>query len=113
MISNPILSKCQARTIIKKAKVFHNRKGLKNQIEIEDPLKELNAIAKTPSVTIEELIEQTSLWIPKLYWQSFSVTPMCIIILEKKINEMKRAEIRFGVAMSCYSKLYQPGKVEI
>ena len=107
------LRKYQTRTIIQKAKVFHNRKGLKNQIEIEDPLRELNAIAKTTSVTIEELIEKTSIWIPQLYWESFSVAPMCIIILEKKINEMEKAEIRFGVAMSCYSRIYQPRRAEI
>ena len=93
-----------------KADVFHNRKGLKNDIEVIDPLRELNAIAKSDEESIEELIEDITIWLPRIYYDNFLVYPGCIIILETKINDQGRAEVRFGVAMECTdkSKLAQP-----
>ena len=96
--------------IIRKADVFHNRKGLKNDIDVVKPLRELNAIAKTDSASIKELIEEITIWIPRIYYEQFLVFPECIIILESKINDQGRAEVRFGVAMECSykSKLADP-----
>jgi hypothetical protein len=91
-----------------KAVVFRNRKGLRNEINICNPLREFNAVAKTTTETIEELIEHISSWIPRLYYEQFSVKPNCIIILETKINNDGKAEIRFGVAMECTPKLQRP-----
>ncbi|NNF47842.1 MAG: hypothetical protein HKP44_04515 [Desulfofustis sp.] len=92
------------------ADVFHNRKGLKNDIEVRKPLRELNAIAKSESESIDELIEYITIWIPRIYHEQFLVYPECIIILETKINDEGRAEVRFGVAMECShkSKLANP-----
>ena len=96
-----------------KAQVFYNRKGLKNEINILDPLRELNAIAKNETETIDELIEQISVWVPSLYYEQFLVNPECIIILETKINSEGRAEVRFGVAMKCTPKLQLPTTINI
>ncbi|RZW25668.1 MAG: hypothetical protein EX260_02280 [Desulfobulbaceae bacterium] len=92
------------------ADVFHNQKGLKNDIEVRKPLRELNAIAKSESESIDELIEYITIWIPRIYHEQFLVYPECIIILETKINDEGRAEVRFGVAMECShkSKLANP-----
>ena len=87
-----------------KAEVFHNRKGLKNDIEVIDPLRELNATAKSDKESIEELIEDITIWIPRIYYNNFLVYPGCIIILESKINDQGKAEVRFGVAMGCSHK---------
>ena len=73
-----------SKIISYKAEVFYNRKGLKNEINIFNPLRELNAIAKNETETIDELIEQISEWVPSLYYGQFLVNPKCIIILEKK-----------------------------
>lgn len=54
------------RIVIQKAKIFHNKKGLKDEIKIECPLRELSAISKSATETIEELVEQISSWIPKM-----------------------------------------------
>lgn len=54
----------QNRIAIQKDKVFDNEKGLISEIQIEDHLRELNAISKTKEETIEELIEHVSVWIP-------------------------------------------------
>ncbi len=86
---------------IPRADVFHNRKGLKNDIEVIEPLREMNAIARSDKETIEELIEDIAIWVPKVYFQHFLVQPECIIILESWINAEGRAEVRFGVAMEC------------
>ena len=96
-----------------KAQVFHNRKGLKNEINIFNPLRELNAIAKNKTETIDELIEQISAMVPSLYYEQFLVNPECIIILETKINSDGRAEVRFGVAMKCTSKFRLPNPISI
>ena len=96
-----------------KAQVFHNRKGLRNEINILNPLRELNAIAKNETDTIDELIEQISVWVPSLYYEQFLVNPECIIILETKINTDGRAEVRFGVAMKCTPKLRLPNPISI
>jgi hypothetical protein len=88
-----------------RAKIFYNKKGLKNCITIISPLRELTAIAKTETETIDELIEKISLYIPQIYYEQFLVSPKCIIILETKINDNNKAEIRFGVAMECTPKL--------
>ena len=85
--------------IVRKVDVYRNRKGLKNDIKVVNPLKELNAIARSDSESIEELIEDITIWIPKIYYEQFLVYPECIIILESKINDEGRAEVRFGVAM--------------
>jgi hypothetical protein len=87
-----------------KAKVFRNKKGLKSQINIVGPLREMNAVSRTKTETVEELIEDISIWIPQMYRQRFSVNPRCIIVLETKVNEAGKAEIRFGVAMECTPK---------
>ena len=84
-----------------KATVFHNRKGLKEEIRIEGPLKELTAVSETKFETINELIEHISIWIPQMYRHYFLVKPRCIIILETKINEEGKSQVRFGVAMEC------------
>ena len=89
---------------IHKAEVFRNRKGLKDEIEVIDPLRELNAIAHSDKESIEELIEDITIWIPKIYYEQFLVYPECIIILETKINDQGRAEVRFGIAMECPRK---------
>ena len=94
-----------ADTVVQTAKVFHNQKGLRNEISINGPLIELNAISSTKTETIDELIESISIWIPKMYSECFLVNPRCIIVLETKINEEHKAEIRFGVAMECVPKL--------
>ena len=96
-----------------KAQVFHNRKGLKNEINIFNPLRELNAIAKNETETIDELIEQISAWVPSLYYEQFLINPECIIILETKINTDGKAEVRFGVAMKCTPKLRLPNPISI
>jgi hypothetical protein len=96
------------RIIIQKAKVFHNKEGLKDEIRIEGPLRELTVISKSKSETIDELIEQVSIWIPKMYSDCLLVNPRCIIILETRINEEERAEVRLGVAMKCTPKLRTP-----
>ena len=96
-----------------KARVFHNRKGLKNEINIFNPLMELHAIAKNKTETIDELIEQISVWVPSLYYEQFLVSPECIIILETKINTDGRTEVRFGVAMKCTSKVRLPNPTSI
>lgn len=87
--------------VVQKAQVFHNRIGLKDEILIEGPLKELNAISRTKEESIEELIEHVSIWIPKMYSDCFFINPRCIIILEVRINKEGRAEARIGVAMKC------------
>ena len=89
---------------IPKADVFHNREGLKNDIEVIDPLRELNAIAHSDTESIEELIDDITVWIPRIYYEQFLVYPECIIILETKINAQGRAEVRFGIAMECSDK---------
>lgn len=96
--------------IVRKADVFYNRRGLKDEINVVKPLRELNAIAKSDSDSIEELIEEITIWIPEIYYEQFLVYPECIIILETKINDQGRAEVRFGVAMECppKSKLVNP-----
>ncbi len=93
---------------IQKAQVFHNRKGLKEEIIIEGCLRELRATSETKEESIEQLIDQVSIWIPKLYHDNFLVNPRCIIILETKINEDEKAEVRFGVAMKCTVKSQLP-----
>lgn len=98
---------------IQKAQVFYNKKGLKNEIFIECPLRELNAISKTKEDSIEKLIEHVSVWIPKMYSDIFMVKPRCIIILEAKINEEEKAEVRFGVAMKCTVKSQVPKIIDI
>ena len=87
-----------------KAAVFHNRKGLINEIEVVDPLRELNAIANSDNESVEELIDDITIWIPRIYHEQFLVYPECIIILDTKINDDGRAEVRFGVAMGCSHK---------
>ena len=96
-----------------KAKIFFNRKGLKKEINVFSPLREFNAIAKTDTETIEDLIEQISVWIPKLYREQFLVNPKCIIILETKLNNDGKAEVRFGVAMGCTPKFQLPNTTNI
>ena len=96
-----------------KAHVFHNREGLRNEINIFNPLRELNAIAKNETDTIDDLIEQISVWVPSLYYEQFLINPECIIILETKINMDGRAEVRFGVAMKCTPKLRLPNPISI
>jgi hypothetical protein len=118
IVSNPSspganLTKSYETNASLKAKVFFNKKGLKDEVAIECPLRELNAISKTKGESIEELIEHTSIWIPQLYMEVFQVKPMCIIILGKKINDENRAEIRFGVAMKCSQKYSIPKTIEI
>ena len=95
---------------IPKADVFRNREGLKNDIEVIEPLRELNAVAHSDGESIEELINAITIWIPRIYFEQFLVYPECIIILETKINDQGRAEVRFGVAMECShkSKLTKP-----
>ena len=90
--------------VVRKVQVFHNKNGFKDEILIEGPLRELNAISKTKEESIEDLIEHVSVWIPKMYCEIFLVKPRCIIILETKINEEEKAEVRFGVAMKCTAK---------
>jgi hypothetical protein len=107
------LTKLYQKNVPIKAKVFYNKNGLKDEIKIEDPLRELNAISKTKSESFEELVEHVSVWIPKYYMELFQVKPMCIIILGKKINDEKRAEIRFGVAMKCSKKYSLSETIEI
>lgn len=102
-----------SRIISYKAEVFYNRKGLKNEINIFNPLRELNAIAKNETETIDELIEQISEWVPSLYYEQFLVNPKCIIILETKINNDGKAEVRFGVAMKCTQRLQLPTTINI
>jgi hypothetical protein len=85
------LTKLYQKNVPIKAKVFYNKNGLKDEIKIEDPLRELNAISKTKSESFEELVEHVSVWIPKYYMELFQVKPMCIIVLGKKINDEKRA----------------------
>ena len=97
----------------RKAQVFHNIKGLKDEILIEGHLRELNAVSKTREQSIEELIDHVSVWIPKLYRDTFWVNPECIIILEAKINQEEKAEVRFGVAMKCTVKYQVPGIINI
>ena len=95
---------------IPRAHVFHNRKGLKDEIEVIEPLRELNAVAQSDKESIEELIDDITIWIPRIYSEQYLVSPECIIILETKINDEGRAEVRFGVAMECAhkSKLAKP-----
>ena len=102
-----------ASPAIQKAKVFYNKKGLKDEINIEGPLRELNAISKTNTESIETLIEDVSIWVPQMYNQRFSVSPRCIIILEKKINKDGKAEVRFGVAMECTPKFHTTKIIQI
>ena len=92
------------RTISQQTLVFHNRKGLGNEIDICDPLRELTAIAPSKAETVEELIKDISIWIPNLYYQQFMVYPTCIIILETGRNDDGKAVVRFGVAMECTYK---------
>ena len=101
------------RIVTQKAKVFHNKEGLKDEIRIEGPLRELTVISKTKSETIDELIKQVSIWIPEMYSDYFLVNPRCLIILEARINEEGRAEVRFGVAMKCTSELPTPNFINI
>ena len=98
---------------IQKTQVYYNKKGLKDEILIECPLRELNAISKTKGETIEKLIEHVSVWIPQMYSDIFLVNPRCIIILEAKINEEGKAEVRFGVAMKCTIKSQVPKIIHI
>ena len=100
-------------SIIQKAQVFYNRKGLKEDILIEGCLRELSAISETKEESIEQLIEHVSVWIPRLYNDNFLVNPRCIIILETKINEEERAEVRFGVAMKCTARSQVPEIINI
>jgi len=99
--------------VVQKTQVFHNKNGLKDDILIDGPLKELNAISKTKEESIEELIEHVSVWIPKMYSEIFLVEPRCIIILEKKINAEEKAEVRFGVAMKCTIDFQEPKIINI
>ena len=92
-------------TVTQKAKIFDNKKGLRDKTIIQTPLREFNAVSETSTDTVEELIEQVSIWVPRMYWEKFSINPMCIIILDKKINTSDRAEIRFGVALKCLPRL--------
>ena len=98
---------------IQKAQVYYNKKGLKDEILIECPLRELNAISKTKGETVEKLIEHISVWIPQMYSDIFLVNPRCIIILETKINEEGKAEVRFGVAMKCTLRSHVPEIIHI
>lgn len=93
------------RSDIQKADIFRNEKGLRDKITIQGPIKEMNVISKTKTDTIEELIEDISLWIPQMYREQFSINPRCIIILETKLNEDEKAEVRFAVAMECRPKV--------
>ena len=90
--------------IIPRAQVYHNRKGLKDDIEVIEPLRELNAIARSDKESIEELIDHITIWIPRIYYRRFLLSPECIIVLETKINDEGRAEVRFGIAMECSDK---------
>ena len=99
--------------ITQKVKVFYNKEGLKDEITIEGPLRELTVISTTKSETIDELIEQVAIWIPEMYSDCFLVNPRCIIILEARINEEGRAEVRFGVAMKCTPELPTPNFINI
>ena len=108
-----ISEKTPNKIVIRKAKVYHNNEGLKDEINIEGHLRELNAISKTKEESVEELIEHISIWIPKMYRERFHVNPRCIIILESKINEEEKAEIRFGVAMKCITKSQPPEIIHI
>ena len=65
------------------------------------PLAELRSSSKSEEETIEELIVQTSIWVPKIYRDNWGINPKFIIIFEKKINEDGMSEIRFGIAMKC------------
>ena len=89
---------------IPRARVFHNRKGLKDEIVVFEPLRELNAIAHSEKESIEELIDDITIWIPKIYHEQFLVYPECIIILDARINDEGKAEVRFGIAMACAYK---------
>ena len=105
--------KTSNEVVVQKTQVFHNKNGLKAEILIEGPLRELNAISKTKEESIEELIEHVSVWIPKMYNEIFLVKPRCIIVLEARINEEGRAEVRLGVAMKCTPKLPTPNFINI
>ena len=91
----------QNGTVFPKATIFHNNKGLKDEIIIEGPLAELRSMSKLKEETIDELIEQTSIWVPQIYRDNWGIDPKCIIILEKKKNDNGMSEIRFGIAMKC------------
>lgn len=93
-----------AETLTQKANVFYNKNGLSNEIIIEEPLREMRATSRTDRETMEELIENISIWVPRMYRQNFCINPRCIIILERTINRENRAEVRFGVAMRCTSR---------
>ena len=77
---------------------------MKDDIEVIEPLRELNAIARSDKESIEELIDHITIWIPRIYYRSFLLSPECIIVLETKINGEGRAEVRFGIAMACSDK---------
>ena len=102
-----------SEAVIQKAQVFYNRKGLKEEIIIEGCLRELRATSETKEESIEQLIEHVSVWIPKLYNDNFLINPRCIIILETKINEDEKAEVRFGVAMKCTARSQVPEIIKI
>ena len=93
-----------------RADVFYNHEGLKNKIEIFEPLRELTATAKSAGQSMEELINDITISVPMIYYEQFLVQPGCIIILDTRINAEGRAEVRFGVAMQCThrAKLAEP-----
>lgn len=95
------------------AHVFYNRIGLKDEISIYHPLRELRAVAPSKTETVEDLIENLSIWVPTIYFEQFLVYPRCIIILETGINDDGKAEVRFGVAMECTYKSTLPDQLSI
>ena len=95
------------------AHVFYNRIGLKDEISIYHPLRELRAVAPSKTETVEDLIENLSIWVPTIYYEQFLVYPRCIIILETGINDDGKAEVRFGVAMECTYKSTLPDQLSI
>ena len=90
--------------VFPKATIFYNKKGLEDEIIIEGPIAELRSMSKSKEETIDELIEQTSIWVPKIYRDNWRINPKCIIILEKTTNENGMSEIRFGIAIKCTLK---------
>ncbi len=95
------------------AQVFFNRIGLKDEINIYHPLRELRAVATSKAETVEDLIENISICVPNIYFEQFLVYPRCIIILETGKNDDGKAEVRFGVAMECTYKSILPDQLSI
>lgn len=77
-------------------------------VKITGPSRKLTAITRTDTETIDELTEQMPVWAPGLHNDQFPVNPGCPIIPETKRNYEDKANIRFGVAMTCSMKHRSP-----